>query len=72
MAEKKYLKVNAEKKVITIDKAVKPTEDDKMLLNIYVGNGYTVRYKSEKRAAAARERAKKTGFGKKKAAPAEE
>lgn len=72
MAEKKYLKVNADKKVITIDKSVKATEDDKMLLNIYVGNGYIVRYKSEKRAAAARERAKKTGFGKKKAAPAEE
>jgi hypothetical protein len=68
MAEKKYMKVNGEKKVITIDKAVKPTDDDKNLLNIYVQNGYTIRYKSEKRAAAAAERAKKTGFGKKKAA----
>ena len=68
MADKKYLKVNAEKKVITIDKAVKPTEDDKMLMGIYVQNGYIIRYKSEKRAAAAAERAKKTGFGKKKAA----
>jgi hypothetical protein len=39
---------------------------------MYLVAGYVLREKSEKRAAAAAERAKKTGFGKKKAAaPAE-
>ena len=72
MAEKKYMKVNGDKKVITIDKEVKPTEDDKILMGIYLQNGYTLRFKSEKRAAAAAKRAKETGFGKKKEVPAVE
>lgn len=63
---KQYLKVNTNTKTVTIDKKVTPTADDKELLNIYVSGGYKVRFKSEKRAEVARERAKKTGFGKKK------
>ena len=72
MATKKYfvLRVNAKtgKKTITIDKAVKPTPAELDALQIYVNAGYEIRFKSEARAKAARERAEKTGFGKKKAA----
>lgn len=67
MANKKYYTVNATKKVITIDTQVKPTEQDKDTIQMYLGAGYVIRYKSEARAKIARERATKNGFGKKKA-----
>lgn len=69
--EKKYFKVNAKSKVITIDASVAPTAADKEMIGLYLSAGYTLRAKSEKRAAAAKERAEKTGFGKKKEAAAE-
>lgn len=67
MADKKYLKVNPNNKTITIDFSVKPTAADEKKVQLYIAGGYVIREKSEARAAAARERAKKTGFGKKKA-----
>ena len=62
----KYYKLNVDKKIITIDTKITPTQADKDTLQMYVNAGYIIRYKSEKRAAAARKRAKENGFGKKK------
>lgn len=67
MANKKYYTVNATRKVITIDTQVKPTEQDKETIQMYLSAGYIIRYKSEARAKMARERALKNGFGNKKA-----
>ena len=66
MADKKFFTLNTTRKTITLDTKVKPTELDKEAVQMYVNAGYIIRYKSESRAAAARERAKKTGFGAKK------
>lgn len=67
MADKKYLsKVNPNNKTITIDFSVKPTAAEDKQVQLYIESGYIIRVKSEARAAAARERAKKSGFGKKK------
>jgi hypothetical protein len=63
---KKYYNVNTEKKVITIDVSVTPTAADNAIISLYLQNGYILRAKSEKRAAAAKARAEQTGFGKKK------
>lgn len=63
----KYLKVNTEKKIITIDDNVKPTATDLADKQDYLKAGYQIRHKSQKRAEAARKRAKETNFGKKKA-----
>lgn len=59
------------KKTITIDRAVNPAPADTDAVQFYVNAGYEIRFKSEKRAAAAKKRAEETGFGKKKAAKAE-
>lgn len=61
-----YYKLNKEKKTVTIDTKATPTEAEKMALEMYVKAGYEIRYKSEKRAAAAKKRAAANGFGKKK------
>ena len=75
MAEKKpkYYKLSKRetqksgtKYYIIIDDSVKPTQQDKEDIKMYIECGYTIQHKSQSRAAAARERAKKTGFGKKK------
>lgn len=68
MADNKYYKLNTNNKTITIDRKVKPTAEDKDDVQMYVNAGYIIRYKSEKRAAAARERVKANGgrIGKKK------
>lgn len=66
--------VNAKtgKRYVTINGAVAPTPADNNAIQFYVNAGYEIRFKSEKRAAAARERAKTTGFGRKKKAEAKE
>lgn len=78
-ATKKYyklserrLKSGAIKRVITIDDSVKPTDRDLADVRLYIQCGYTIAHKSQKRAEVARERAKKSGFGKKKAKKTEE
>lgn len=65
----KYYKINKNSKTITIDRSVKPTVADKEEIQLYIAGGYILRHKSEKRAAAARERVKANGgkIGKKKA-----
>ena len=45
------------KKTVTIDTTVIPTPADKDTVQFYVNAGYEIRYKSEKRAAAAKKRA---------------
>jgi ribosomal protein L13 len=56
------------KKIITINtKCVEPTPAELQAAQMYVNAGYEIRFKSEKRAAAARKRAKENGFGGKKA-----
>jgi hypothetical protein len=71
MATKAYyvLRVNQKtgKKTITIDNSVSPNPAQLNAVQVYVNAGYEIRFKSEKRAAAARKRALETGFGKKKA-----
>lgn len=66
MAEKKYFKIDSNKKIITIDEKVVPSAAEKDVVQMYVNAGYTIRFKSQKRAAAARKRAKENGFGRKK------
>ena len=60
------------KKTITLDSAVNPTPAELQAVQVYVNAGYEIRFKSEKRAKVARERAKTTGFGKKKVEAAAE
>lgn len=62
----KYYKLNPKNKTITLDINVNPTPTDEKEVQMYVTAGYIIRHKSEKKAELARERAKKTGFGKKK------
>ena len=59
MAENKKTayRVNAEKKVITIDRTVKATEQDEKDISRYLSAGYVIRHKSEARAAKAKQRA---------------
>ena len=64
----KYYKINAEKKTITLDDKVTPTATEKADVQMYVTAGYVIRHKSEARAKAAKARAEKNGFGKKKKA----
>jgi hypothetical protein len=54
------------KKTITIDTGYTPSPAEKEAAQMYVNAGYEVRFKSEKRAAAAKKRAKENGFGRKK------
>lgn len=63
----KYYKVNEKNKTVTVDTSVTPTVADKDLVTFYVAGGYKLRVKSEKRAAAARERVAKNGGRIKKA-----
>lgn len=56
-----YFTINPQKKVITLDTKVFPTQVEKDAAQMYVNAGYTVRFKSEKRAASARKRAKERG-----------
>ena len=65
--EMAYYKLNKEKKTITIDTKATPNAAEEMALEMYVKAGYEIRFKSEKRAAAAKKRAAANGFGKKKA-----
>lgn len=67
----KYYKLNKDNKTITIDDSVTPTAADKLDFQTYVNAGYTIRHKSEARAKAAKARAEKVGFGKKKTADKE-
>ena len=55
------------KKTITLDTNVQPTAAELVAVETYVKAGYEIRFKSEKRAKVAKERALKTGWGKKKA-----
>ena len=71
MASKYYVaRINPKtlKKTITLDTNVAPSAAELVAVETYVKAGYEIRFKSEKRAAAARERAKQNGFGKKKEA----
>jgi len=52
-----YVNVDTAKKVLTIDDSVKPNDRDQFLIDNYLKVGYTIRFKSEKRAEKARERA---------------
>ena len=70
MAEK-YYRVNTDNKTITINDKVKPSATEEKDVQLYLSAGYKLRHKSEARAEKARERAKKTGFGKKKENKAE-
>ena len=66
---KPYYKIDAAKKIVTIDTKVIPSNTEKDVVQMYVNAGYTIRFKSEKRASAARKRAKENGgVGKKKVA----
>jgi hypothetical protein len=69
MATKSYyvVRVNPKtgKKTITLDGSITPTPVQLQAVQTYVNAGYEIRFKSEKRAAAAAKRAKETGFGKK-------
>ena len=70
MASKYYVaRINPTtlKRTITIDTKATPSAADLIAVETYVKAGYEIRFKSEKRAAAAKKRAEETGFGKKKA-----
>lgn len=49
--------INPDKKIITINDAVKPTVADDKDIALYVSAGYIIRHKSEKRAKVATKRA---------------
>lgn len=53
-----YVNVDTAKKVLTIDDSITPNARDQFLIDNYLKVGYTIRFKSEKRAEKARERAK--------------
>lgn len=67
MASSNYYKVNEKNKTVVVDRKVTPTATDKDEISMLLAGGYKLRIKSEARAKAAKERAEKTGFGKKKA-----
>lgn len=52
-------KVDAEKKIITIDDTVKATAAEEKDIDRYVAAGYIIKHKSQKRAKQAAERAAK-------------
>lgn len=52
MANAKFLTVIDAKKTVVIDKTQTPEAADEMLLKTYMSAGYTIRYKSQARAAA--------------------
>ena len=54
-----YVNVDTAKKVLTIDDSITPNARDQFLIDNYLKVGYTIRFKSEKRAEKARERAQK-------------
>lgn len=56
-----FYKLNADRKTITIDTKKIPNEAEKFAVEMYVKAGYTIRYKSEKRAAAAKKRITENG-----------
>ena len=62
LTERKNRKTGVVKKVIILDTLATPTPAEELAVQTYVNAGYEIAFKSEKRAAAARERAKKTGF----------
>ncbi len=71
--KKKYYKISQRetkkqgiKHYIIIDDDVKPTAADLKDIKTYIECGYEIKHKSQARAKKARERALKTGFGKKK------
>lgn len=53
-----FVNVDTEKKVLTIDDSLTPNKRDQFLLDNYLKVGYTIRFKSEKRVARAKERQK--------------
>ena len=59
MAEKKYFKQDTKKMTVTIDATVTPTDAEKQIVNILAAAGYTLKIKSEKRSAKAKETYKK-------------
>lgn len=52
-------KVDNTKKTVTVDDILKCSKEEKEMITILVAGGYTLKKKSEKRAAKASERAKK-------------
>ena len=61
-ATKKFIVlIDNDKKVITIDKTVKPADGDMALLTAYITAGYKTREKSIARAEAKRKEAKQAG-----------
>ncbi len=54
-----YVSVDNDKKTLTIDDSLKPNSRDLLLIENYVKGGYKIRFKSEKRAIKAKERADK-------------
>lgn len=54
------------RKYIIIDDSVTPTAQDLQDVRMYLEIGYVIKHKSQARAEKARQRAKETGFGKKK------
>ena len=61
LSERKNKKTGAVKKIIIIDTLAKPTPSEELAIQRYVNAGVEIAFKSEKRAAAARERIKKNG-----------
>lgn len=47
----KYLTVNADKKTLTIDRTVTPTNDELEDVKLYLSTGYVIRHKSEAKVA---------------------
>ena len=60
MADKKYFKLNQEKKTITVDTTVNPAKGDKEAVALYVEMGYSMVIKSQARAKQMSEKADKT------------
>jgi len=57
MAEKKFMTVDTEKKVITLDMTITPTAFENTMLEKYMLLGFKVREKSAKRVAKMKEQA---------------
>lgn len=62
MADKKYFKLNQEKKTITVDTTVNPAKGDKEAVALYVEMGYSMVIKSQARAKQMSEKADKRGI----------
>jgi glucan-binding YG repeat protein len=58
-AAKKYFTQNVDKKTVTIDLTVKPTDAEQQLVNMLIAAGYKLVSKSEARAKTAKARASK-------------